>query len=109
MDKHIDMNPEIQRLVLAREQDVAYKAIVQGDPNAMSQLQYDNQAVVGEVLAKARRERKDSGPAQVESFLHFVIDRVTERQIEDAEADNVVYDALGEHRILGKKRKGKHV
>jgi hypothetical protein len=109
MDKHIDMNPEIQRILVSRAQDVVYRAIVEGNPNAMLQLQHDNQAVVGKVLAKARRERKDPGPAQVQSFLRFVVDRATERQMEDAEADNVVYDALGEHRILGKKRKQKGI
>jgi hypothetical protein len=60
------------------------------------------------MMAKIDRERKDSnfGPRQVESFLRFM-DESLERQCEQAEADNVVYDALGEHRILGRAKKKK--
>jgi hypothetical protein len=36
--------------------------------------------------------------------LRFMVPREIERALEDAEGDNKVYDALGEHRILGRPR-----
>ena len=45
------------------------------------------------------------GPQQVESLLAFRVEAPTERALENAERDNIVYDGLGEHRILGKKKK----
>ncbi len=59
-------------------------------------------------MSKIESERKDNnfGPCQVKSFLHFMFEG-QERQFEDAEADNIVYEALGEHRILGKAKKKK--
>ena len=47
------------------------------------------------------------GPQQVESLLAFMVEYSTERALENAERDNIVYDALGEHRILGKHKKKK--
>ncbi len=47
------------------------------------------------------------GPQQVESLLAFVVGNPTERFLEDTERDNIVYDALGDHRILGKHKKKK--
>jgi hypothetical protein len=50
-------------------------------------------------------EADSLGPQQVESLLAFVIDEPLERALENAERDNIIYDALGEHRILGKAKK----
>lgn len=47
------------------------------------------------------------GPAQRESLLAFVIATDIEDAMSHAEGDNIVYDALGEHRILGPHRKVK--
>ena len=47
------------------------------------------------------------GPQQVESLLAFIVEDSMERALENAERDNIVYDGLGEHRILGKKKKKK--
>ncbi len=47
------------------------------------------------------------GPQQVESLLAFMVEAPIERELENAERDNIVYDGLGEHRILGKKKKKK--
>ena len=46
-------------------------------------------------------------PQQVESLLAFLVEISTERQLENVERDNIVYDGLGEHRILGKHKKKK--
>lgn len=51
-------------------------------------------------------QRKDPlGQRQVESLLCFMVSEETERALEDAGADNIVYDGLGEHRILGRAKK----
>ena len=47
------------------------------------------------------------GPAQRESLLAFIVSTDIEDAMAHAEGDNIVYDALGEHRILGKSRKKK--
>lgn len=47
------------------------------------------------------------GPQQVESLLAFMVENSTERALENAERDNIVYDALGDHRVLGKNKKKK--
>lgn len=47
------------------------------------------------------------GPRQVESLLQFLINDSIERKLNIAERNNIVYDGLGEHRILGKKKKKK--
>ena len=47
------------------------------------------------------------GPQQVESLLAFMVEADIERGLENAEMDNIVYDALGDHRILGKHKKKK--
>ena len=47
------------------------------------------------------------GPQQVESLLAFMVDDPMERALENVERDNIVYDGLGEHRILGKRKKKK--
>lgn len=107
MDIHIDMNPEIQKLLALREGDLPYRAIVQGDPTAMAKLANSPGTDPDWAKKIARESKAHLGPAQVESFLRFVVDRSTERALEDAEADNGVYNHLGEHRVLGKKKCGK--
>lgn len=49
------------------------------------------------------------GPAQRESLLAFIVSPKTDNELAHADGDNIVYDALGSHRILGesKKRKGR--
>ena len=47
------------------------------------------------------------GTQQVESLLAFMVEDPLERELENAERDNIVYDGLGEHRILGKVKKKK--
>ena len=47
------------------------------------------------------------GPQQVESLLAFMVEPPIVRALENAERDNIVYDGLGEHRILGKHKKKK--
>ncbi len=46
-------------------------------------------------------------PQQVESLLAFLVEDPTQRDMENVERDNIVYDALGDHRILGKHKKKK--
>ncbi len=109
MDLHIDMNTEVQNLIRAQEESLAFRAICQGDKAAMAKLRNRSDAGSAQVLEKAVRERKDTpfGQAQVESFLRFMVSRETTRDIEDVGRDNLVYDALGEHRVLGKAKKKK--
>ena len=138
MDKHIDMNAEIQELVENREQDLHHRAICIGDPIALKRL---SNSVAGEYigddfdltpeeakpvdlsnnpaaiawrsLQKCASENREHnretpfGERQVESFLRFMVSQEIEREFEDAVADNIVYDSLGEHRILGKAKKKK--
>jgi len=47
------------------------------------------------------------GPQQVESLLSFVVEDSVERALTGTDLDNIVYDGLGEHRILGKHKKKK--
>jgi hypothetical protein len=47
------------------------------------------------------------GPAQRESLLAFIVSTEIEDAMSHAEADHKVYDALGEHRILGESKRGK--
>ena len=74
----------------------------------------DNPAAIAwESLQKCASENQEHnretpfGERQVESFLRFMISAEIEREFEDAEGDNIVYDALGSHRILGKAKKKK--
>lgn len=100
---HIDMNQEIQDLLAARQKDIAWRAIVEGDTQALAKLQRQ-----GSVQATIDlRKETPIGQRQVESLLRFMVSPETERAMEDAEGDNKVYDALGEHRILGRAKKKK--
>ncbi len=109
MDLHLDMNTEIQNLIKAQEDSLAFRAICQGDKAAMAKLRNHSDAGSAQVLEKAVRERKDTpfGQAQVQSFLRFMVSNETTLALEDAERDNMVYDALGDHRVLGKPKKKK--
>ena len=60
--------------------------------------------VNGEAVSEA-----ELGQAQVQSLLAFAVDLYLERKLEDAELDNKIYDGLGDHRILGKRKKKKRV
>ena len=105
---YIDMNEDIQKMLVKRQSNNEWMAIVQGDRRALAELQNTPPKRYEELSLKIAAERKgpEFGPRQTESFLHFVFEG-KERQIEDAEADNIVYEALGEHRILGKAKKKK--
>ena len=94
---HIDMNEEIQRILRNRQaQSMFYNS-----PSSV-----ERQKRFEESMQQCIREnmRVPEGCRQKESTLRFIIDRDTERAIEDAEANNIIYDYLGEHRILGHKR-----
>ena len=101
MDAHINIvekkdNPAEQ---LAKE--IMYQAICNGNPVAMSRLQKEGGV---ETVIDLRRDAP-VGQRQVESLLRFVVSSDLERSMEDAEGDQIVYDGLGEHRILGTKRR----
>ena len=103
MDAHIEMTESTSDLAKRLEQDTRFQAICNGDSRAMSRLQREGsiQTTIG-----LRRETP-LGQRQVESLLRFMISEETTRAFEDAEGDNLVYDSLGEHRILGRAKKKK--
>ena len=99
---HINMDEEIRELLSRRENDIVFRAVVLGDPIAHAKLKEERSTVLSVNVARdipfeAR---------QVESFLRFMDERL-EVDMELAEMDNIVYDGLGTHRILGKKKKKK--
>lgn len=100
MDVHIDVTEGPGELAERLAQESMYQAICTGNPRAMARLQKEGSA---ETTIDLRREAP-VGQRQVESLLRFMVSKETERGIEDAEGDNIVYDGLGEHRILGKKK-----
>jgi len=98
MDAHIDMTEHMNDLAERLARDTMYQAICNGDPRALARLQRE-----GSVKATIDLRREAPlGQRQVESLLSFMVSEEVERSLEDAEGDNKVYDALGEHRILGK-------
>lgn len=103
MDAHIDMHESTTELADRLARDTMFRAICEGDPQALAKVQREGSATVSVDL----RKEAPLGQRQVESLLCFVVSENTERALEDAERDNIVYDGLGEHRILGKKKKKK--
>ena len=100
MDAHIDVTESPGELAERLAQDAMYQAICTGNPRAMARLQKEGSV---ETILDLRREAP-VGQRQVESLLRFMVSKETERDMEDAEGDNIVYDGLGEHRVLGKKK-----
>ena len=112
VNTHISLTESTSELADRLARDTQYKAICDGDPQAMSKLQ--QQGSIGgwhDSFHKCaneneiKRQGTPLGQRQVESLLCFMVSPELERELEDAEGDNVVYDGLGEHRILGKKKK----
>jgi len=101
MDAHIDAEETTRSLAERLARDTMFHAICHGDPRAMRRLEQQGSI---KIPIDLRREAP-LGQRQVESLLRFMVPRQIEREFEDAEGDNVVYDALGEHRILGRVRK----
>jgi hypothetical protein len=104
---HLNLDEEIRELLQAREKDTVFQAICRGNPKALDKL---HRSDTREPVRIDPYDETPAGPRQVESLLQLVVGRSLERALEDAEADNLVYDQLGEHRILGtkKKKKGKN-
>ena len=103
MDAHIDMVESTTELADRLARDTMFRAICEGDPTAMARLQKEGSTTIPIDL----RREAPLGQRQVESLLCFMVSPELEKALEDAEGDNVVYDGLGEHRILGKKKKKK--
>ncbi len=103
MDAHIDMQESTTELADRLARDTMFRAICEGDPSAMVRLQKEGSATA---YIDLRRE-VPLGQRQVESLLCFMVSHETEMALEDAEGDNIVYDGLGEHRILGQSKKKK--
>ena len=103
MDTHISLTESTSELADRLARDTQYRAICEGDPNSMHRLQQEGSI---KTTIDLRRDLP-LGQRQVESLLCFMVSDEIERELEDAEGDNIVYDGLGEHRILGKKKKKK--
>jgi len=103
MDKqiHLNLDEDIRELIAAREKDTVFQAICRGNPKALDEL---HRSDTRPPLCIDPYAEIPDGPRQVESLLRFVVGRSLEREMEDAEADNIVYDQLGEHRVLGAKK-----
>ncbi len=98
-NKHLDMETLVKQVEEGRQSDLAYRAICLGDPAALKRL--EDQA--RDHLSIDALKDPDFGPRQVESFLR-IMDRELDEELELAEMDNIVYDSLGEHRILGQRK-----
>lgn len=113
MDAHLDMEELTKDISERRATELMHRAICTGEPVAMAELQ--GQGIDRQVSAMAKCAAENSmkrreallGTDQVESLLRFMVSRETQYEMEDALADNNIYDRLGEHRILGKKKKKK--
>jgi hypothetical protein len=103
MDTHIDMQESTTELADRLTRDTMFRAICDGDPKALSRLRQQGGI---QTTIDLRREAP-FGQRQVESLLCFMVSEDMEKSMEDAEGDNIVYDGLGEHRILGRKKKKK--
>ena len=103
MDAHIDMQESTTELADRLARDTMFQAICEGNPTAMVRLQKEGSATTAIDL----RREVPFGQRQVESLLCFMVSHETEMALEDAEGDNVVYDGLGEHRVLGRAKKKK--
>ena len=85
----------------------------QGRLGHVQQVQYENhlkraaKSIDLRVNGETVPNQDNLGPQQVESLLAFMVENPIERALADAERDNIVYDGLGDHRILGKKKKKK--
>ena len=101
VDKHIDIEESMNDIAERLARDTMYHAICHGDPRAMARLEKEGSTTVAIDL----RKEAPLGQRQVESLLCFMVSEEVERELEDAERDNIVYDALGEHRILGAAKK----
>lgn len=110
MDAHLDMEELTKGIFEQRAQKLMYKAIVTGDLIAMAKLEKEGTVAGTKSMEQCARENAIKrqeiflGTRQVESLLRFMVSRELLYEMEDAEADNLVYDKLGEHRILGKKK-----
>ncbi len=104
--EHLDIQSILQeQLKKERQSRVLHVQSVQAENHAMHTLENIDLriAVNGETVPIT----DTLGPQQVESLLAFMVEDSMERTLKDAERDNIVYDGLGEHRILGKKKKKK--
>ncbi len=108
-DTHLDMESLVRQVEEQREDkrvqedsQLARAGIVQGEPAALQRLSMQARRH----LYVNASEDPDFGPRQVESFLRFM-DEGLESELELAEMDNIVYDSLGEHRILGRRKSKK--
>ena len=102
-NQHIDMNQVIQDEITDPKNSLEHRAICYGDPDDLKQLSSKGSMQ----LTISPNKEVPSGPRQVESLLRFVVSKEVERAMEDTVADNIVYNQLGEHRILGKMKNKK--
>lgn len=101
MHIHQDAEETTRSIAERLARDTMFQAICNGDIKAMSRLEKQGSI---QIPVDLRRETP-LGQRQVESLLRFMVSRDIEYALEDAEGDNKVYDALGDHRILGKKKR----
>ena len=104
--KHLDIQSILQdQLKKERQSRVLHVQTVQAENERMHTLETIDLRI--DVNGETVPITDNLGPQQVESLLAFMVDDSMERALENAERDNIVYDGLGEHRILGKKKKKK--
>jgi len=109
-NKHIDMDAIVRQVIEKREEDTRVwnfeqvaRYIREGEME-MSVTGSPHTSFHGAHAHVDVTKDYDFGPRQVQSFLQFM-DNSLEREIELAEMDNIVYDSLKEHRILGRRKK----
>lgn len=112
MDAHLDMEELTREISQRRATELMYRAICTGEPIAMTKLQQkgsvgSSSSSMYKCAQENAMKRREVllGTNQVESLLRFMVSREVQYQMEDAEGDNKIYDSLGNHRILGKKKK----
>jgi len=103
---HLDIQSILQeRLKEERQSRILHVQQVQHENHAMHTLENIDLRI--DVNGETVPIKDNLGPQQVESLLAFMVEDSLERALENAERDNIVYDGLGEHRILGKHKKKK--
>jgi len=103
INAHIDIQSIIQEEIQKRRETML--GHVQQVNHSKKVRENPNFKVVAE--GETVPSMDELGPQQVESLLTFVVEDSVERALTTTELDNIVYDGLGDHRILGRAKKKK--
>ncbi len=101
--EHLDIQSILQEELKKKRKEGIGRLIQANERRRAWEMSDFNMLAGGETVPEA----DTLPPQQVESLLAFLVEYSIERALEDAERNNIVYDALGDHRILGKHKRKK--